>query len=166
MMEKKEKKGEKKAKKSKNVFSADSRKFSGVKVAALMDYVNNDLTVENGNEIPQILQNMEFQIGRIELIAAELSSIANVFDCVFEFDNADDSVTITSDFVSRTQTAKLRSVFTLPDEEYPFTPMQACFESVIGGINTVHLGQSLARNVDPGYGYLRRAFDTVSAFLK
>ena len=131
-----------------------------------MDYINNDLTVKDGSEIPHILQNVEFQVGRIEVVAAELTSLSHAYDCVFEIDSDTGSLAITTDLVSRTQNAKIRAVWTLPDAEYPFTPMSACFESLIGGINVENLGESLKRNVTPGHGYLRRAFDTVSAFLK
>lgn len=131
-----------------------------------MDYINNDLTVKDGSEIPQILQNVEFQVGRIETVAAELTSLTRAYDCVFEIDEEAGSLAVTTDLVSRTQNAKIRAVWTLPDSEYPFTPMSACFESLIGGVAVEKLGDSLRTNVTPGHGYLRRAFDTVAAFLK
>ena len=73
---------------------------------------------------------------------------------------------LTLDFISRTQTAKLRAVFDVVDEDYPFTPLDAVLENVIGVKEVDKVGEIVKRNVEPGFGYLKRACDTIAVYMK
>ncbi|GMI09065.1 hypothetical protein TrRE_jg4363 [Triparma retinervis] len=144
----------------------EAREFAKRRMEAVMDFVNNDLDVKSGKEIPNILQNIEFQIGRIELIAQEIGNLGNKFDSVLEYNASTGFFSLTLDFISRTQTAKLRAVFDVVDEDYPFTPLDAVLENVIGVKEVDKVGDLIRRNAEPGFGYLKRACDTISVYMK
>jgi len=55
--------------------------FARTRMEAVMDFVNNDLDVKSGAEIPNIMQNIEFQIGRIEVRGSEGSELPNASLC-------------------------------------------------------------------------------------
>lgn len=140
--------------------------FARTRMEAVMDFVNNDLDVKSGAEIPNIMQNIEFQIGRIELIAHEIANLGNKYDSVLEHNSKTGAFALTLDFISRTQTAKLRAVFDVVDEDYPFTPLDAVLENVIGVKEVDKVGEIVKRNVEPGFGYLKRACDTIAVYMK
>jgi hypothetical protein len=103
---------------------------------------------------------------RIELIAQEIGNLGNKFDSVLEYNSSTGAFSLTLDFISRTQTAKLRAVFDVVDEDYPFTPLDAVLENVIGVKEVEKVGELIRRNAAPGFGYLKRACDTISVYMK
>jgi myosin heavy subunit len=64
------------------VYSKDARKFASAKIASLTAFVNEELNVKNRQQLPEILQVIEWQVGRIEAVALEISTLQMTFDSV------------------------------------------------------------------------------------
>ncbi len=153
-----------KGKKKAFVFTADARRFADLAVSAIVERMNGpSSTLAGGGDIPAVLQSIEFEIGRIETLAVEMSSIQRAYDSVLEGDAAS-GFKLAVDFVSRTAAAKLRVV--LPLKGYPFAPTDVVLLPLIGKIDSANLAIMLRRGVKPGYGRIKRTCDNVAAYMK
>jgi hypothetical protein len=151
-----------------HTYSRDSRDYARKKMDNLRSFVNDELVVKSGGQISEILQSIEWQIGRIETVAQEISALQKHHDSLMEIDD-DGNFLFTIDFTSKSQTAKLRMCFDLGgvgEHEYPLAPMRAHAETKIGSVDATHLKSMLNRSVKPGFGYLTRACDVVTAYMK
>ena len=136
------------------------------------------------SEIKSMLHALQWQIGRMELIAGELRTIQLKYETILESQvavheqsqmmiiaNDDDAsqsgFALTIDFTSKSMAAKLRVCFDINDS-YPFSPMDVCMDTIIGHdcVDVDALGRQLMKNATPGFAYLSRACDVIVAYLQ
>ena len=141
-------------------FSANAKKFAAERVSQLREYLHKGATFNDATDIVRVTQLVQMQLGRIELVAREISLIGGEFESVIESDKGGHVMTV--DF--STDQKKLRVCFEV-GLEYPFSPMNISLNPLIGDVNLDSVGDALVRNVKPGYGYVARVSDCISSYL-
>ena len=115
-----------------------------------------------------VIQQLEWQLGRIELTAKEISSLMYPYGAVFkQCDGNSDKgdFTFHLEFASPGEEVKLNCSF-LIKEMYPFAPMEPKFDVLKGTLNVYSLKRRLNKTAKPGFGYLSRSIDAILAFMR
>jgi hypothetical protein len=140
--------------------------FVQANIATLVDFVNNTKLASGGN-IGEMLQRLETLYGRLEMTANEMFALQKRYGTMLEADpvgNKSDFL-LSVDFKSLCGSMAMRATFEL-NTLYPFTPLNVSLDDREGKVDADSLRRQLVKNAKPGFGYLSRTCDTISAFLR
>ena len=140
--------------------------FVQANIATLIDSVNNTI-LASGRSIGEMLQRLEMLHGRLEMTANEMFALQKRYDTMLEADpvGSKSDFLLSVDFKSLRGSMAMRATFEL-NASYPFAPMNVSLDDREGKVDVDSLRRQLVKNAKPGFGYLSRTCDTISAFLR
>jgi len=157
-----------------SIFGKHKKGRSGRKFRAVEAYiahrvqtlVNRVGTLTSVKEIGGLLRGMEQAIGRLEHTCSELVLLHRRYNAMLVVDLAEDSqgVQVEVDFGGSGDDAKVFAAFLLTDS-YPFAPLDVRLDVNEEGIDVEDLRRRLMKGAKPGFGYLSRTCDVISAFV-
>ena len=120
-----------------------------------------------GGDIGKSLQHLEMMHGRLEMTANELFVLQKRYNTIMEADPVGkrSDFLLSVDFRSLRGSTTLRATFELTTS-YPFAPLNVSLDVIDGKVEVDSLRRQLIKNAKPGFGYLSRTCDTISAFLR
>ena len=118
-------------------------------------------------QIGECLQFIELQLGRLVQTAAELTMLYRRYNAILTPSQIPNSSNfqVEVDFNSQNSSAKLSATFEL-SEAYPFAPLNVRLDTMEGEVDVDGLRKVLIKNAKPGFGYLSRTCDVITAFLR
>lgn len=147
--------------------TASVSNFLRVNVAQIVEAAGQ-ITLESIDEVRELVRHTECAIGRIEATASELSMIQKRYRAALQADpegeGADFLLSVAFSKESEAST-EILATFEF-NGSYPFIPLKVNLDDSDGCIDADGLQRQLIRNTKPGFGYLSRTCDTISAFLK
>lgn len=140
--------------------------FVVANVEALVESINNT-RLTHGSDIMGFLQQLEMRHGRLETTASELFGLQKRYGTLLEADpvGRKSDFLLSVDFHSTSDSTALRATFEL-NASYPFAPLNVSLDDREGKVNVDSMQRQLVKNAKPGFGYLSRTVDTISAFLR
>ena len=140
--------------------------FLVANVETLIESVSNT-KLKRGCEILGFLQQVEVLHGRLEMTAAEMIGLQKRYDTLLEADpiGRKYDFLLSVDFKSLSDSTALRATFEL-NASYPFAPLNVSLDDHECKVNVESMRRQLVKNAKPGFGYLSRTCDTISAFLR
>jgi hypothetical protein len=140
--------------------------FMEANISTLIDFINNTKLV-SGKKIGEMLQRLEMLHGRLEMTANEMFVIQKRYGTMLEADpvGSNSDFLLSVDFKSLCGSMTLRATFEL-NSSYPFAPLNVSLDDREGRVDVDLLRRQLVKNAKPGFGYLSRTCDTISAFLR
>lgn len=128
------------------------------------------LAIASPVQVGECLQFIELQLGRLEQTAAELTMLHRRYNAMLTPSQVSNSSSfqVEVDFTVRSKqhtTAKLCASFEL-SEAYPFAPLNVRLDTIEGEVDVDELRKLLIKNAKPGFGYLSRICDVITAFLR
>ena len=134
--------------------------------AALCDKLSS-LTATSPHQIGDLLRQFELQHGRLEQTASELAMLHRRYNAILAPSQIPGSSNfqVEVDFSSSHSSAKLSAAFELT-EAYPFSPLDVRLDTFEGEVDVEGLRRLLIKNSKPGFGYLSRTCDVITAFLR
>lgn len=147
------------------VTPATSR-FVQANIAMLVDSVNNKI-LASGRGIGEMLQRLEMLHGRLEMTANELFALQKRYGTMLEVDavGSKSDFLLSVNFTSLRGSMAMQATFEL-NTLYPFAPLNVSLDDREGKVDVDLLRRQLVKNAKPGFGYLSRTCDTISAFLR
>lgn len=135
-------------------------------IKTLIDAVN-EIRLKSGSNIGEFLHRLEMLHGRLEMTANEVFVLQKRFGTLLEADpfGKASAFLLSVDFKSLRGPTALRATFEL-NSSYPFAPMKVSLDDPQEKIDVESLRRQLLKNAKPGFGYLSRTCDTISAFLR
>jgi hypothetical protein len=122
-------------------------------------------TLTSGRQIRPVIQQLEFKLGRLEATAREISILQTRLKAQFEEDfSSQNGVHVFTATFTRAS-MKLRASIGI-NSSYPFTPLDICLDPLAGAVDIEGIQRQLIKNAKPGFGYLSRTCDVISASLK
>jgi hypothetical protein len=119
----------------------------------------------SGRQIRPVIQQLEFKLGRLEATAREISILQTRLKAQFEEDfSSQNGVHVFTATFTRAS-MKLRASIGI-NSSYPFTPLDICLDPLAGAVDIEGIQRQLIKNAKPGFGYLSRTCDVISASLK
>ena len=149
-------------KKGKPLYSSDAKLFAKSRIATLIDTISREHAIVSGENIPRIVQSVEWKVGRIEMMAREISFLQESHDISLEEKEGVQFVSV--DFTSIAQKAKVRMTLRMGDD-YPFNAMNVNFAVLIGSVDIEAMNGAI-RTIVPRYGQLQRLCDCAATFMK
>jgi hypothetical protein len=120
--------------------------------------------LENPVFIGAYLHRLAWMLGRLETTALELTMLQRRYKAVLT-NTGKSNFQLEVDFASRSGLAQLRATFELA-EAYPFSPVGVCLDVFEGQVDVEGMRKLLIKNAKPGFGYLSRTCDVISAFVR
>lgn len=119
------------------------------------------------HEIGHVLSNFEWQLGRLEHTASELILLRRRYRAILTPSQISSSTNfqLEVDFSNRTGDVKTCAAFELSDS-YPFAPLNVRLDTFQGDTDVEGLRRLLLKNAKPGFGYLSRTCDVITAFMR
>jgi hypothetical protein len=135
-------------------------------IAMLIDSVNNKI-LASGRSIGEMLQRLEMLHGRLEMTANELFALQKRYGTMLEVDavGSKSDFLLSVNFTSLRGSMAMQATFEL-NTLYPFAPLNVSLDDRGGKVDVDLLRRQLVKNAKPGFGYLSRTCDTISAFLR
>jgi hypothetical protein len=118
--------------------------------------------LEKAAQIGPFLRQLEWDLGRVEHTALELSMLERRYTAVISPNPS--SVELKVEFASQTTDAKLLATFEL-SAAYPFSPLNVCLDTE-GQVDIEAMQKLLIKNAKPGFGYMSRTCDVIAAYLR
>ena len=136
------------------------------RASAMCDKLSSQ-SVASPHRIGDILRQFELQHGRLEHTASELAMLHRRYNAILAPSQIPGSSNfqVEVDFSSSSSSAKLSAAFELT-ESYPFTPLDVRLDTFEGKVDVEGLRRLLIKNSKPGFGYLSRTCDVITAFLR
>ena len=127
----------------------------------------NMTKLARGSDIVGFLEQLEMLHGRLEITASELFGLQKRYGTLLEADpvGRKSDFLLSVDFQSLTDSTALRATFEL-NSSYPFSPLNVSLDDREGKVDVDSMKRQLVKNAKPGFGYLSRTCDTISAFLR
>jgi hypothetical protein len=118
------------------------------------------------SHIPDVLRDFEWQLGRLEYTASELTMLHRRYKAILAPSQiaGSSNFQMEVDFSSRSDSAKLSATFELP-RAYPFAPLNVLLDTFEGRVDVEGLRRLLMKNAKPGFGYLSRTCDVIAAYV-
>jgi len=139
--------------------------FIKARVSTMVESVSKK-KLSSMSEIGILLQRLEWTKGRIELTANELATLQRRYSAGISMDQDGGSK---SDFLIQVvfngKEDKLFATFEL-SASYPFGPLQVSLDTETGKFDVDLLKKYLISNAKPGFGYMLRACDVMSAYIR
>lgn len=123
--------------------------------------------LRRGSDIVGFLQQVEMIHGRLEMTASEMFGLQKRYGTLLEADpvGKKSDFLLSVDFKSLSDSTTLRATFEL-NTSYPFAPLNVSLDDREGKVDVESMRRQLVKNAKPGFGYLSRTCDTISAFLR
>jgi hypothetical protein len=122
----------------------------------------------NPTEIGAFLRRNGWELSRIEITASELALLQRRYRASLSPSSLSGEGlmhVLEVDFQSRTTSCKIRGSFFVSDA-YPFDALNTQLDLLEGDTLLDELQQLLVKNAKPGFGYLSRMCDVISAYLR
>lgn len=142
-------------------YSGPIASFLSVNIRNLAEKLRSDL-VQQLPTVTHHIQNYMWSMGRLDSTASELQGLMNRYNGKLIV-TSDNSFLINIDFQGL---ASNLSVVVEVKLSYPSVPLVAKIEVCKGCIDVEVIEKALAKNATPGFGYLSRLCDIVSAFVE
>jgi len=121
----------------------------------------NRLPLSSPSEISHTVHYLEWYMGRVEISGKELSKVIYRYKGILQQSNAKSFQLSIQFFNLGGNTQKIKARFEIGDA-YPFAPLPVEFE---GDVDVKLLRRQLLKSCKPGFGYLSRMCDTISAWI-
>jgi hypothetical protein len=123
--------------------------------------------LDSPRQIGSLLRRVEWALGRLEDTTAELAMLKRRYKANLLTKKSRDSLDfdVEVDFFYPGNSAMLRATFGLSDA-YPFSPVSVNLEAFQEQVDVAAIQKILLKNAKPGFGYLSRTCDVVSAFVR
>mmetsp|Transcript_5595 Transcript_5595/g.8607 ORF Transcript_5595/g.8607 Transcript_5595/m.8607 type:complete len:334 (-) Transcript_5595:1382-2383(-) len=146
-------------------LSRDALVYAKQRLEVVSDVIK-ERQLETGNDMCCLIRQFDWTMGRLEATTHELTALQKRFDVSLE----NDSRGIVSDFLVNicfkgNEGGSLIATFELTPS-YPFAPLQVSLKPEAMGVDIESLQRSLSNNAKPGFGYLSRACDMLSALIE
>jgi len=148
-----------------NRLSKDALAYAKCRFKIVCD-VMEQKQLENADDMRCLIRQFDWTMGRLEATANELTVLQKRFDISLE----NDPEGAASDFLVHisfkgNNGGSLIATFEL-DPSYPFAPLQVSLTPEGMEVDLDSLQRSLLNNAKPGFGYLSRASDMLSAIIE
>lgn len=141
-------------------YSGTVSSFLDAHVCGLSDSLTNTKQTTSG--VTLNIQSYMWSLGRLDFTAGELQGLMNRYKAKF-LHQGGRSFVLTVDFEGRVSTL---SVDFKMEFTYPSLPLEVKMDVWEGEIDFEGIRKALVKNAKPGFGYLSRACDIVSAYVK
>jgi hypothetical protein len=147
------------------LYTPSTVSFIKARVSTMIKSVSKS-ALSSISEIGMLLQRLEWTKGRVEHTANELSSLQRRYKADVK---TDPDGTSKSDFLVQmvfpcsSNKDKLFATFELT-AAYPFGELHVSLDSECGQMDVEALRKQLMQNAKPGFGYMSRACDVISAY--
>ena len=123
--------------------------------------------IQTTNQISKVSQHVSWKLRRLDLIGKELMQLISRYDSILkhEYNEGNNYFILNTDFESTCGSNRIRASFDI-GYAYPFSSMEVSMEVVKGEVDIDELSRQLLNTVRPGYGYLSRACNIFSTFMK
>lgn len=118
----------------------------------------------NSSEIREVLRRFQWQMGRLEQTAMELLALRRRHAAILTSSN-DDVLRFNVEVDFSGMPSKLSARFELT-ADYPFAPLNVILDTFEGSVDIEKIRTLLIKNAKPGFGYLSRTCDVISAFMR
>ena len=137
-------------------------------VAPIIESVGES-TLQSIDEVRELVRRIELAVARLEATASELSMVQKKYRAALERDpegkDTDFLLSVAFSKEGEASTTEVLATFEF-NGSYPFSPLNVNLDDSDGRIDADGLERQLVRNTKPGFGYLSRTCDTISAYLK
>jgi hypothetical protein len=117
-------------------------------------------------DIPSHLRRLEWVLGRLETTAFEIASLKDRYRNNVSLTRVADTPTFQLKLGLRSQPGLVRLETTLDiTETYPFSPLNVCLDAYDQNVNVEALQALMVKKAKPGFGYLSRICDILTASL-
>jgi hypothetical protein len=148
-------------KKSLRKYSGPISAFLDANVQRLSDSLSGD-SRQSASTVAQNIQSYMWSLGRLDFTAGELQGLLNRYKGKFLRTGAR-SFVLTVDFEGRVSKLSVDFEMALT---YHSLPLEVNMDVWEGDIDFEGIRKALVKNAKPGFGYLSRACDIVSAYVK
>ena len=134
---------------------------------SFLSSVLSNKELETAEEMRCLVRQLDWTLGRVESTARELTALQKRFIVSLETD-PDGGVSeflVRVSFEGMAQKGSLVTTFEL-NPSYPFGPLNVSLEPGHSDLDLSHLQKHLMKNAKPGFGYLSRACDVISAVMQ